>query len=191
MSEFKTQYDNPLQSTGLKIIEPTPADDRLIIASEDLLQQLFVVPLAIDALMYIDTLYDGLVLLTGDSKKEYVWCESDKGLLDTGYTYPAYSTDVAGQDYGGKTYNFVLFDKVAKMTIIYDTPTDTGLFIDASLLPYKILKEMSTAMVIMKSAASGFQELEHPDHIVFDSSGITIILDPKPYVGEQFRITIY
>jgi hypothetical protein len=191
MSEFKTKYDNPISVTGLKIIEPTPVDDRLLVDSEDALKQLFVAPLSVEELNFIATLYDGLVTLTGDSTKQYIWTESDYGLLSTSYTYPAYATNIAGQDYAGKTFNFVLFDKTARVVITYTNPGDAGLTVAAGLLPYHILKDMSTAMVTMKSSTSGYLEIEHPDSITFTTSSITIILDPKPDVGEQFRITIY
>jgi hypothetical protein len=191
MADFKTQYDNPIEVTGLKIIEPTPADDRLHIDTEELLQQLFDVPSSVEAINYTNTLYDGMVLLIQNNKKQYIWCESDYGLLVDSYVYPPYATNIAGQDYANRAFNFVLFDNSVKITVIYETATEVGLFIAADLLPYRILKEMSTAMATMKSSASGFTEIEHPDHITFSASGITIILDPKPTVGEQFRITIY
>lgn len=190
MAEFKTQYDNPLQTTGIKVIEPTPIDDRLIVISEDALKEVFIAPLTAAEQNYIATLYDGLIVLTGDSKKQYIWAESTYGLLDISYTYPDYAQDIAGQDYGGKAFNFVLFDKVAKVVVNY-VAGDDGLDIAAGLLPYHIVKSMTQATCTMKSDTSAFEEIEHPDHIVFANSKITIILDPKPNIGEQFRITIY
>ena len=191
MADFKTQYDNPIQVTGLKVIEPTPVDDRLLIDSEDALKLLFVPPLSAEELAFIATLHDGLIVLTEDSKKQFIWAESAYGLLDTGYSYPAYTQNIAGQNYAGKTYNFVLFDKVTKMTVTYTNASDAGLIIAAGLLPYHVLKEMSSVTATFKSSTSGYLEVEHPDHITFLADSITIVLDPKPGIGEQFRITIY
>lgn len=191
MAEFKIKYNNPTEVSGLKVIEPTPIDDRLLIGSEDILKDLLTQPLTEEATNYVSSLYDGMIITISSSKKQYVWCESHAGVLPIGFTYPPYSNNVAGQDYSNKQFNFVLFDRITKVVVTYNDNADEGLFISANLLPYSVLKEMSTAMATMKSSTTGFLEIEHPDRIEFSSSGITLILDPKPEIGEQFRITIY
>lgn len=190
MTTFKTQYSNPIQVTGFSIIEPTPVDDRILANTEDSIKLLFEEPISAEEQEYIDVLFDGLVIISSDSKKEYIWCESDVGLLSESYTYPEYATNIAGQDYAGKNYNFVLYDRTAKVFVTYDNSSDDGLFIEAGLLPYRVTKQLSTAEVTMKASTSGFLEMEHPDRVEFSTRGIMVILDPKPTIGEQFRITI-
>jgi hypothetical protein len=53
--------------------------------------------------------------------------------MATGYTYPAWYDDIQGQNYAGKLYNFVLFDKVCKIELRYD---GEGILIPLSKLPF-------------------------------------------------------
>lgn len=191
MENSKSQFTNVIQSTGVKIAEATPVDDRLQVLTEDVLKTLFNTPLTSNAVNYITTLYDGMVILVKDVRKEYIWTESMYGLLATSYTYPSYANNIAGQNYASKKYNFVLFDKVAKVSITYSNTSEAGLFIPTALLPLNVIKDMNSATVIMKSSDSQFNEMELPDRITVASTGITIILDPKPALNEQFKLTIY
>lgn len=184
------QYNNNTRTSGITVTEPTPIDDRLLVHDEDALRDTFTGAVTEEEQAMIATLYDGLVIQVKENRREYVWTESAFGLLATGYTYPAYANGIYGQDYGGKTYNFVIFDKVAKVDYTFQDITADGIFISKDLLPFHVIKNMTSAVITLKSSSSNFEELEYPDLIKDLSGGLMLILDPKPALSEVFKITI-
>jgi len=184
------QYNNNTRTSGIRVTEPTPIDDRMLVHNEESLTDIFTGTVTTEEQAMIATLYDGLIIQIKENRREYVWTESAFGLLPTGYTYPAYANGIYGQDYGGKTYNFVIFDKTIKVDYTFQDITADGIFISKNLLPYHIIKNMSGAIVSLKSSTSNFEELEYPDLVKNLSGGLMIILTPKPAISEVFKITI-
>lgn len=184
------QYTNSTKTSGIQVIEATPIDDRLHVASEQALIEVFDDDVSPEDNEYISVLYDGMVVKSRSSRISYIWVESDYGLLPNGYTYPPYATDIAGQNYANKTYNFMIYDSTVKLTKIFDDVDMVGIFVSNSELPYKVFKDKLSANIVLKSSTTGFLELEFPDKIEETAYGINIILDPKPEISETFKIII-
>ena len=183
---MSTQYTNSTKSIGINITEATPIDDRTYFKTlADLLDATLVSPSAL-----LPVLYDGIKIFIQEDRKTYVWVESVFGVLGTGHTYPAHATDVRGQDYSGKTFNFVLTDRVAKYTVKYTSTSLDGLIISKGLLPDHLLKDLDNIFATMKSSADAFSEQQYPSHIEVGAIDITIICDPKPELNEEFKITL-
>lgn len=180
------RYTNGIITTGLHVTEATPLDDRI---HYNTLADLVVSVEAADQAT-LTTLFDGIVVVISDSGKSYIWVESAWGALPTGHTYPPYAVDVRGQNYANKTYNFVLFDKVAKYSASYSSTADEGLVIHKNELPYEVLKDPDGAIVTLKSSTTFFQEIEIPDRVAVRADHIVILLDPKPAINEEFKITL-
>lgn len=184
------QYNNNTKTSGITVTEPTPIDDRMLVHSEDVLTDTFTGTVTPEEQAVIATLHDGLIVQIKNNRREYVWTESAFGLLDTGYTYPPYANGIYGQDYGDKTYNFVVFDRTNKIDYTFLDITADGIFISKDFLPYHIINNMSSAIVTLKSSTTNFEELEYPDKIKVLSGGLMLILDPKPVISEVFKITV-
>lgn len=184
------QYVNSTKTSGIQVTEPTPIDDRTYVQTEEALINIFTGTLTAEEQAFIAILYDGMVVQVKDNRREYVWTEAPYGLLATGYTYPDYANGIYGQDYGGKTYNLVVYDRVNKVDITYSNLSDPGLFIHKKYLPFHVISDMASAIVTLKSSSSGFKELEYPDTIEVSATGLTVILDPKPALSEVFKITV-
>jgi hypothetical protein len=135
-------------------------------------------------------MYDGMVVTFSDTKKTYIWVEAAQGLMATGYIYPEWYDDIQGQNYAGKRYNFVLFDKVCKIDLVFTISSDAGLLVPKSKLPFHILNDMDSVTVTMKSSSSAFRQIEFPDYVEATAAGLLIVLDPKPSINEVFKITI-
>lgn len=178
------KYENKTNAAGIHITEASPVDDRLIIATEA------EVSVLVNKEPIPSVMYDSMVVQFSDTKKNYIWVESDKGLMATGYTYPIWYDDIQGQNYAGKLYNFVLYDKVCKIDTVFTDVGSRGILIPKSKLPYHILKDIESATVTMKSSVTGFTEMEYPDYTEATTDGLLIILDPKPALNEAFKITI-
>jgi hypothetical protein len=176
------KYINKTNAAGIHITEASPLDDRTQLKTEA------EIAVMINKEPMPNVMFDGMVVTFSDTKKSYIWTESQQGLMATGYTYPAWYDDIQGQNYAGKLYNFVLFDKVCKIELRY--MTGEGILIPLSKLPFHILKDMDSASVTMKSSSSSYRELEFPDSVVNTALGLLIILDPKPEINEVFKITI-
>lgn len=183
-------YDNGIKTVGLQIVVAAPVDDRLIIDTEAQLVELFNSPETEDKVNLQVVLYDMIIILTRDSKKKYIWMESVEGLIDGGYKYPAYLQNEEGQDYGDKTYNFVLYTPVNKITKVYTDNSNPWILVENNLLPEAILQNKAAAMVMMKSDATGYTRMEFPDSLVVVSAGINIVFDPEPDLNETFLITL-
>jgi hypothetical protein len=106
--------------------------------------------------------------------------------MATGFTYAWYD-DIQGQNYAGKLYNFVLFDKVCKIELRYMTGK-VSLFLLASCL-FTFKKRYGWSSVTMKSSSSSYRELEFPDSVV-NGTGALLLLDPKPEIRRSFKITM-
>lgn len=181
-----SQYTNATKSTGINITEATPIDDRLIFESlADLLNKTLLVPSAL-----APVLYDGMQIFIKSPSSTYIWKESAYGALGGGYIYPPYAVDVRGQDYANKTFNFVLYESVAKYKRVFSDLGAAGLVISKSLLPDHVLSDLTSMVVNMKSSWDDFTDAQVPSHIVIGTDDITIILDPKPDLNEEFNITI-
>lgn len=180
-----TKYNNPTNASGIHITEASPIDDRYFIKTEAEVASLSnVEPMP-------SVMYDGMLVQFSDTRRVFTWIESDYGLMTEGYTYPEWYDDIQGQDYGNKLYNFVLADKVAKIEITYTDALDAGLFIPIVDIPYHIVQDMPAATVTLKSSITSYLEQEYPDSILPSANGITVILDPKPAIGEIFKVTIH
>jgi hypothetical protein len=181
-----SQFTNATKSTGINITEATPVDDRLFFASlADLLNQTLVVPSAL-----LPVLHDSMKIHIKEPSSTYIWKESAYGALGAGHTYPAYATNVRGQNYANKTYNFVLYEPVAKYKRTFTDVGAAGLVIAKSLLPDHILSDLSSIVVNMKSSWDSFSDAQVPSYIEIGADDITIILDPKPDLNEEFNITL-
>lgn len=178
------KYNNQTNATGIHITEASPIDDRSQISTES------EVSVLVNKEPFPGIMYDGMVVQFADTRKSYVWVESDYGLMATGFTYPDWYDDIQGQNYAKKKYNFVLFDKVCDVVVVYTNNTVPGLLVSRDKLPYHILKNMKDAHVVMKSSETSYTETEFPDHIEETAEGLLIILDPKPAVNETFKIKI-
>ena len=181
-----SQYNNATRSTGINITEATPIDDRLHFATlADLLNSILVQPSAV-----LPVLHDGMVINIKDSRKSYIWMESAYGVLGQGHTYAPYETDVRGQNYANKTYNLVLFDKVVKYKAKFTDIGAAGLPIMKNDLPEGALKDLSSIVIHFQSSWDQFKTIQFPSHIDIGTDDITIILDPKPDLNEEFNITL-
>ena len=176
------KYKNSTNAAGIHITEASPVDDRIQIKTEAEVAAL------VNKEPMPNIMYDGMVVCFSDTKKSYIWVESAQGLMATGFTYPDWYDDIQGQNYANKVYNFVLFEKVSKLDIVF--LGGDGLLIPKSKLPYHILKDMESATVTMKSSSSFYKETEFPDRLEIVDTGIMVILDPKPAVNEHFKLTI-
>jgi len=185
MAEKVKQYENIIRTAALQITEARPVDDRIDVISETVVVEAFTAPFTEKENDFRAVLYDNMVIKSLSSGMSYEWTESDYGLLSVSYTYPVYDPD-----YGSKSYNFVIFDKVVKLDVIYSNSGLPGFQIDNSLLPYSVLFNKDSAQAILKSSASSYIEVEHPDKIEINNDGILIVLDPAPTISEQFKITI-
>lgn len=190
MGNLTNQYINGIRTAGLQVNEASPVDDRLLV--KDVAAVLGGMPSANAVVTdLILSLYDGMVIQIRGTRKEYVWAESEYGIVDGGYTYPAWATDIAGQNYANKKYNFVLFDKVSKFEVIYNSASmPLGILLPYKELPFHVLQDLGNANVTMKSSASNFEEIEHPDKLRIYPAGLTVLMDPNPVNGEVFKITI-
>lgn len=184
------QYTNTTYTSGIQVTEATPVDDRILIQSEEILLNVFTGDLTVEEQALISVLYDGLIIQVKDNRREYVWTESLYGLIPGGYTYPSYMNGIYEQDYGDKTYNLVVFDRINKIDITYSDINVDGLFIATSLLPFHVMRDMASANVVLKSSSSSFAEIEYPDRIEVLPTGLMVILDPKPNITEVFKITV-
>lgn len=185
MADQVKLFKNNISTGGLTITEATPIDDRLIVLDEATIIDVFSAPYTTAENDFRAVLYDGMVIKSAATENSYVWKESSTGLLGIGYTYPDYD-----QDYGGKTYNFVRKDRVIVIEKTYVNASIPGLDIPDSVLPYSVLQNKEAANVVFKSDGSGFLELEYPDRVEVTATGIMIILDPLPFISEQFKIII-
>lgn len=179
------KYNNSTRVSGVHPIEATPLDDRLYVSTEAEIRAMSGVE------PFPTVMYDGMVVQFADTRRKYIWIESPAGLMPVGHTYPVWYDDIYGHNYANKTYNFVLYDDILKTTLTFSSSALPGLKIPASMLPYKILRDMGSANVMLKSSATSYTRTEFPDSITFDATGILIILDPKPLVGEIFKITLF
>lgn len=178
------KYVNKTNAAGIHITEASPVDDRLQIATEA------EIAVMVNKEPLPSVMYDGMIVHFSDTRKNYIWVEAAQGLMATGYTYPVWYDDIQGQDYAGKTYNFVLFDFVCKVEVAFDDAGLRGILVPKSKLPYHILNDMESAVVTMKSSVTNFRELEYPDYTEEVEGGLLIITDPKPSLNEAFKITI-
>jgi hypothetical protein len=177
-------YNNKTNAAGIHITEASPIDDRKYIETEAEIAVLENIE------PFPSIMYNGMVVQITENRKEYIWVESSIGLMAVGYTYPEYMDDIQGQNYANKTYNLVLYDRVSKVSVTFTNVNDAGLFIANKYLPQHILNDKESAQVMLKSSESSYEEIEWPDKIVVDTTGITVILDPKPIVSENFKVTI-
>jgi hypothetical protein len=179
------KFRNTTRAAGVHVTEASPLDDRGYVTTEAEVAALSgVEPMPM-------VMYDGMVVQFSDTRREFIWVESSVGLMPVGFTYPDWYDNIQGVNYAGKTYNFLLFDKVSNVTVTYNTG-DVGLAIKNKDIPYHILKSSinSIAQVTMRSNVTDYKELEFPDSVVNTPSGLTVILDPVPANGETFNITI-
>lgn len=179
-----SKYINSTNAAGIHITEASPIDDRYFINTEAEIAVLSnVEPLP-------SIMYDGMLVQFADTRRKFMWLESDYGLMTEGYTYPEWYDDIQGQDYANKLYNFVLADSVNKVTVVYSDNADAGLLVPVEELPYSVARDFDSAIISFRSDDTGYTEIEYPDRIEETSGGIMIILDPKPSIGETFKITI-
>jgi len=191
MAERGTNYTNPIETLGLQIVVAAPVDDRVIVDTETVLVELFIAPETAEKINYRAVLYDSMLVLAKDTKRIYTWIESDVGIMAAGYTYPSYMTNEQGQDYGDKTYNFVLHTPSNKITKTYTSGVDAFILIENSLLPYVVLAGNGVgAQVFMKSSEDGYQAMQFPDHLEMVAGGLQVYFDPIPAMNEVFNITI-
>jgi hypothetical protein len=181
---MEPKFSNKTNASGIHVTDASPIDDRVYVTTMALLESLS------NEEPFSGIMYDGLVIQVGENRKEFIWVESNSGIMANGYTYPEYMDDIQGQNYANKTFNLVLYDKVAKVDITYSDIASDGLFIADKYLPYHVLKNKAFAQVMMKSSTTAFSEMEFPDTVRVENNGITIILDPKPEIAEEFKITI-
>ena len=179
------KYNNPTTASGIHVTEASPIDDRYLVNTEAEVAALSNVE------PFPSVMYDGMIVQFADTRRLFMWIESNYGLMTEGYTYPEWYDDIQGQDYGNKLYNFVLIDKVSKVDMTFTDALDDGIFIPIKDIPYHIVQDFLAATVTFKSSSSSYLEQEYPDSLVASVEGLTIILDPKPTVGESFKITIY
>jgi hypothetical protein len=180
------QHSNSTKSTGINITEATPIDDRLYYNTlADLLNDTLLDPSEL-----LPVLFDGIVIHIKESRLNYIWKESAYGAMGAGYTYPPYATNVRGQNYSNKTYNFVLYGGTAKFLVKYTSIALAGLIIPKAELPDHLLTDLNNMFAVMRSSADGFVEQQFPSHIDVGANDITIILDPKPELNEEFKITL-
>jgi hypothetical protein len=66
----------------IHITEASPVDDRLIISTEQ------EIAILVNKEPMLSVMYDGMVVTFADSKRTFIWLESQQGLMATGYTYP-------------------------------------------------------------------------------------------------------
>lgn len=178
------KYTNETRAAGVHITEASPIDDRMHIDTEASVSVLEnKEPIA-------SAMYDGMVVQFSDTRKTYIWIESSFGLMAVGYTYPEWADDIQGHNYAGKTYNFVLFDFVGKLDIIYDASVPGGLLIPNNKIPYNVLRDKENVRVTMRSNTSGYKDLETPDTVEPVEGGILVTFDPAPIPPQLFKITI-
>jgi hypothetical protein len=60
--------------------------------------------------------------------RKLIFGEAAQGLMATGHL-PEWYDDIQGQNYAGKRYNFVLFDKVCKIDLVFTISSDAGLLV--------------------------------------------------------------
>lgn len=186
-----TQYTNPISTVGLQISVAAPVDDRLIVESESVLEELFIAPHTDEKILYRSVLHDSMLILIKDTKRVFIWVESSYGLMDLGYVYPSYMNDEEGQDYANKEYNFVLHTAVNKITKTYTNIADDFILIENKEIPAQASTDGKTGVqVLMRSSVDSFRDIHFPDGIESVSEGIKVFFDPKPNVNEIFRITI-
>lgn len=176
------KYINKTNAAGIHVTEASPIDDRIQLSFEAEVAAL------VNKEPMPNIMYDSMVVSFGDTKRSYIWVEAAQGLMATGFTYPEWYDDIQGQNYANKVYNFVPFDRVCKLDVVF--LGGDGLLIPKRLLPYHILNDMESATVMMKSSSSNFKVMEFPDRIDIKDTGLLIVLDPVPAVNEHFKITM-
>jgi hypothetical protein len=94
-------FDNArVLATGWHISSQTPIDDRLVMLNyTDILS---LGPNNEDAYRY----YDGLKIFVVENESEYVWKESNTGILPQSFTYPA-NISLNGVNYSNRSFNLV------------------------------------------------------------------------------------
>ena len=185
MTAIIKQYNNKTDSNGIKVTEASPVDDRLYLESEAIVIATAGVSEPIPGVMY-----DQMVVQARDTKRRFIWIESLHGLIPGGYTYPDFMDDVQGQNYGGKTYNFVLYDSTNKYTLTYNGVL-TDLIIPPGELPAQVLEDRENAVITMKSSSVGYLDVEIPNRVyLHGDGGLWLSIVPLPELGEIFKITI-
>jgi len=175
-------------TTGLSIGTKAPVDDRTY----------FNTP--IDVVNFIENengalvLHDGIrIMVTNkpggnesiDNYTEYIWVESDNGLLDTPYTYPAWQGD-----YTGKKYNFVMAvpSAIIKKRVIAGT---TSITIDSRYLPYKIVQSKIANVFIYETTHHqnlNLQELVIPDYTEIATNELTGKIELRIHVRPAYEV---
>jgi hypothetical protein len=191
MGDTSSNHNNGIETLGLQVVVASPVDDRLMVDTVSVLEELFSAPETEEKINYRVVLYDGILILTKDTKQIYIWAESVEGLMDTPYVYPEYMTNEQGQDYANKSYNFVLHTPESKITKTHTIFVDTFILLENKVLPYSVLFNKEGAQVMMKSNEDGYQSQQLPDHIEIVAEGIKVFFDPKPADNEIFRITVF
>jgi hypothetical protein len=69
-------------------------------------------------------MYDGMVVTFSDTKKTYIWVEAAQGLMATVSTFYLSGMMIFKAKTTGKRYNFVLFDKVCKIDLVFTISSD-------------------------------------------------------------------
>jgi len=186
---LKRQYLNKTDSVGIRVTEATPIDDRLYVESE---LDIIAATAGGNIELFPGVMYDGLMIITRDTGRSFIWRESEYGLLDIGYSYPIHFNDIQGQDYAGKTYNLVIADTTNRIEMTYDEiEAPTGLKIPNGNLPLHILKDPITANVIVRSDEDSYASTQYPDRIEAFADHILVVFDPAPAIGEQFKVSIF
>lgn len=188
---FKKKYINTTNAAGISVTEASPLDDRHFVEGiQSLALALTGNPSMLDE-PFIGVMYEKMSITDTISDREYIWMESTGGLIEGGYTYPEYFNDISGVDYGGRKFNIVLKDNTSKIDITFTNSSSDGLVISDEDIPKHILKDKLSAQILMKSSASNYQEIEIPESIIATATGLKVILNPKPAIGEKFKITLF
>lgn len=179
-----SKYKNKTNAAGIHITEASPIDDRLDLATEAEIALLNgVEPMP-------SIMYDGMVVTFSDTGRRYVWKESPVGLMAEGYTYPLWADDINGQNYAGKKYNFLIFDRTNKVTKKWVSSEDSGINIPKKDLPHHLILDPTSIIIMYKSSANSYTEQMFPSTVLINSTGIIVVMDPKPAVGTEFKILI-
>jgi len=182
MSKFNNA--NSLGS-GLKITSNSPIDDRVYFEDVQSLQA--ALPSGGSFGM---RLHDGIKVMVGgrpakssvEDYTEYIWMETEKGLLDTAYTYGKYSGD-----YADKVYNLV---PVGIVEVTKDVPAGaTTITVEERFLPVNVRRSKMAAVMLREPNSDGGHDMAIPDDSIV-SDDLTIHI--APYTKDtKVKIKIY
>jgi hypothetical protein len=185
------KYNNTVSTPGLSIVTRAPIDDRSVVDTLQILEDLLGTPTPTEEqISFLGGLYEGHIVTVVENSREYIWKESAYGIMPIGYTYPVYMTNEETVNYANKVFNFVLKNGPVVYIASIATLGDNYIEVPNRELSTGILDDKLSVNVMMKSSLTSYTEMELPDSIQSTATGIKIIFDPAPGIGEVLKITI-